>query len=72
MTDLVEIAATAVRLYAESHPRPPQVTIKQAAQMVGRSEKTVSNMVRRGDIKLNGFGMIPIGEIDRVLRARSA
>ncbi|HRP76257.1 MAG TPA: helix-turn-helix domain-containing protein [Rhodocyclaceae bacterium] len=69
--DALQIATAAVRAYAESHPRPTQVTMRQAAEMVNRSEKTISNMVRRGDIKLNGFGLIPIAEIDRVLSARS-
>lgn len=71
MMDPLQIATEAIRVYAETHPRPPHVTIKQAAQMVGRGEKVVSAMVRRGDIRLNGFGLIPITEVDRVLRARS-
>jgi predicted XRE-type DNA-binding protein len=72
MTDIVQIAATAVRLYAESHPRPPHVTQSQAAEMLHVSRPTVSRMVRAGTLKLNGCGLIPISEIDRVLAARAA
>jgi len=72
MTDPIEIAHTAVRLYAETHPRPPQVTQSQAAQMLGISRATVSRMVRGGQIRLNGCGMIPTSEIDRVLAAQRA
>lgn len=63
----LDIARKAVQLYAETHPRPSQVTQKQAAEMLGLSEKTISNMVRTGRIKLNKLGYIPITEIDRVL-----
>ena len=40
MTEL-QIALAAVRLYAETHPRPTQVTQTQAAQMLGLSRITV-------------------------------
>jgi DNA-binding Lrp family transcriptional regulator len=63
----LDIARKAVQMYAETHPRPSQVTQKQAAEMLGLSEKTISNMVRTGRIKLNNLGYIPITEIDRVL-----
>lgn len=69
MTEVLEIARRAVQLYAESHPRPSQVTIRQAAEMLDRSEKTVGRMVRAGTIRLNACGMIPISEVDRVLAA---
>lgn len=72
MSDLLEIAARAVQLYAETHPRPVQITQKQAAAMIGFSEKTVSAMVRDGRLKLNECGMVPITEIDRVLQVRKA
>lgn len=71
MTPL-EIAQQAVRLFAESHPRPTQVTQAQAAEMLGISRPTVSRMVKAGTIRLNACGMIPIGEIDRVLDGRRA
>jgi excisionase family DNA binding protein len=66
MTEL-EIAVRAVRLYAESHPRPSQVTQTQAAEMLGLSRPTVSRLVKSGQIKLNRCGMIPTSEIDKVL-----
>lgn len=70
MTEALEIAHKAVQIYAEAHPRPLHVTMRQAAEMLGRSEKTVSRMIRAGTIRLNGCGMIPVSEIDRVLAAR--
>jgi Mn-dependent DtxR family transcriptional regulator len=70
MSDPLEIAAKAVQLYAETHPRPPHVTQKQAATMLGFSEKTVSAMVKDGRLRLNDCGMVPITEIDRVLSVR--
>lgn len=66
MTEL-EIAVKAVRLYAESHPRPSQVTQTQAAEMLGLSRPTVSRLVKSGQLKLNRCGMIPMSEIDKVL-----
>jgi len=68
MTEL-ELVYKAVRLYAETHPRPSQVTQKLAAEMLNISEQTVSKMVKTGRIRLNDCGMIPITEIDRVLSA---
>lgn len=65
----IEIAVQAVRLYAETHPRPSSVTQKQAGEMLGLSHVTISRMVRAGTIKLNGIGQIPISEIDRLLAA---
>lgn len=72
MTNPVEIALTAIQLYAEMHPRPPHVTQAQAAVMLRRSEPTVRKMIRAGLIKLNGAGLIPISEIDRVISAKAA
>jgi hypothetical protein len=69
---LQQVAFNAVRLYAETHPRPLQVTQRQAAEMLDKSEVTISRMVKAGTIKLNGAGMIPISEIDRVLQPRAA
>lgn len=63
----LELAVQAVRIYAESHPRPSSVTQKQAGEMLGLSHVTVSRMVRDGRIKLNKIGQIPISEIDRLL-----
>lgn len=66
----IEIAFQAVRLYAETHPRPSSVTQKQAGEMLGLSHVTISRMVRAGTIRLNNIGQIPITEIDRLLSVR--
>ncbi|TDN50456.1 helix-turn-helix domain-containing protein [Azoarcus indigens] len=68
-TEVRAVVLEAIRAYAESHPRPPQVTQSQAAEMLGISRATVSRMVRAGTLRLNGCGLIPISEIDRVLAA---
>jgi excisionase family DNA binding protein len=62
------IAAKAVQLYAERHPRPCQVTITQAAEMLGLSRHTVSKMVRAGQFRLNKCGLIPVEQIDAALQ----
>ena len=71
MTEHIEIAVQAVRLYAETHPRPPHVTQKQAAEMLGLSAPTVGKLVRSGRLKLNGAGLIPILQVDRLIMERS-
>ncbi|WP_232440826.1 helix-turn-helix domain-containing protein [Burkholderia ubonensis] len=65
--DALRIAMRAVRLYDESHPRPLQVTQKQAAEILGLSRVTIGKMVRTGQLRLNKCGMIPISQIDRAL-----
>ena len=65
--DALRIAMRAVRLYAESHPRPMQVYQRQAAEMLGLSRVTIGKMVRQGTLRLNKCGMIPIDQIDRAL-----
>ena len=65
--EILTIAAKAVRLYAESHPRPSAVTQRQAAEMLCISEATAGRLVRGGWIKRNKLGLIPIAEIDRAL-----
>lgn len=72
MSEVLEIAAQAVRLYAESHPRPSFVNYTQAGEMLEKSRQTVARMVRQGHIKVNGIGLIPISEIDRILATRPA
>lgn len=59
----------AVQRSIEARPRPSSVTQRQAAEMLGVSEATVSRFVRQGRLKLNGVGQIPVGEIDRLLVA---
>lgn len=65
----IQIAVRAVQLYAERHPRPPHVTMVQAAEMLGLSRHTVSKMVKTGQFKLNKCGLIPIEQIDAALEA---
>ena len=66
----VEFALKAIRIYAESHPRPAHVTQEQAAQMLHRSRPTISKLIKAGTIRLNACGMIPVSEIDRAIEAR--
>jgi hypothetical protein len=63
----IELALTAVKTYAELHPRPVHVTQKQAAQMLHLSVGTIRKMIATGGLKLNKFGLIPIGQIDMAL-----
>jgi len=65
----IELAIKAVQAYAERHPRPLQVTQKQAAEMLELSVPTVRKMVASGALKLNKCGMIPISQIDIALAA---
>ena len=67
--ETLTIAAAAVRLYAESHPRPIQVTKTDAAKMLGISRPTVDSLIRAGTLSLNRFGKIPISQIDAALVA---
>ena len=67
MTETLQTALKAVQLYAESHPRPSQVTQTQAAELLGLSVSTVRKLVRSGTLKLNACGLIPISEIDKAL-----
>lgn len=67
MSELETVALRAVQLYAESHPRPSQVSQSQAAEMLNLSRATISRMVKAGALKLNGCGLISTAEIDRVL-----
>ncbi|WP_231753107.1 DNA-binding protein [Burkholderia sp. TSV86] len=60
----LKLMRRAMQLYAETHPRPTQVTQLQAAEMLGISRHTVSKMVKMGQFKLNKCGMIPIELID--------
>lgn len=62
----------AVQLYAETHPRPIHVTQKQAAEMLGLSAPTVGRLVKCGQLRLNGAGLIPVSQIDALLLSRSA
>lgn len=68
--DALFIARMAVQLYAETHPRPPHVTQRQAALMLGVSTATVSRMVKSGHLTLNDFAAIPIDQIDSAILSR--
>jgi Tfp pilus assembly pilus retraction ATPase PilT len=41
----LDIAIKAVEIYASTHPRPPHVTQRQAAQMLSVSEPTVRKLI---------------------------
>lgn len=58
--NISQIAAQAVRLYAEMHPRPPHVTLAQAAEMMHLSEPTVRKLIVAGKIRRNASGLIPV------------
>lgn len=66
----LEIAKKAVRLYAESHPRPSHVNQQQAAEMIGVSRHTVGRMLKAGVLRFNKFGLIPISEIDEAIASQ--
>lgn len=68
MSEILDVAIKAIRLYAEMHPRPSQVTQLQAAEMMGVSRATISRMVKAGTLRLNKCGLIPIAEIDKALQ----
>jgi len=65
----IEIATQAVRLYAETHPRPTHVTQVQAAQMLHLSRDTIRKLIRTGTLRLNACGLIPIEQVDAARRA---
>ncbi|MGV0128898.1 helix-turn-helix domain-containing protein [Burkholderia gladioli] len=60
----------ALERHAARTPRPSHVTITQAAEMLGLSRHTVSKMVHSNQMKLNRCGLIPIEQVDAMLRAR--
>jgi predicted transcriptional regulator len=62
----LRLALRAVQLYAETHPRPTQVTQTQAAEILGVSTRTVRNYITSGRLKLNGCGLLPIEAIDAI------
>lgn len=63
---ILRTAAVAVRLYAETHPRPTQVTQQQAAEMLGVSTKSVQRYIRSGKMKLNQSGYLAIEAVDAI------
>lgn len=71
-TNNLTIAARAVQMYAETHPRPCHVTQRQAADMLGVSAQTMCKLVRNGTFRLNKLGLIPIAQIDYALATNAA
>jgi predicted DNA-binding protein (UPF0251 family) len=69
-TQHIEVAKVAIRMYAETHPRPVAVTQTQAADMLGVSRSTMTRLVRSGQFALNKCGLIPIGQIDEAISGR--
>ena len=73
--DLDDVIRQAARLAAEEavrnfpRDRPEQVNYTEAGKLLGVSRQTVANYARAGLIKLNSCGKVPIGEIDRMMRA---
>ncbi len=63
----LRIATRAVQIYAETHPRPPQVTQAQVAEILGVSTRTVRNYIAAGKLKLNSCGRVPIVDVDKLL-----
>lgn len=68
----IDLAIKAVQIYAETHPRPAQVTQTQAAEMLGISRPTLTRMIKAGTVRLNSCGLVPITEIDRALEPSRA
>ena len=69
-TTALQIAFQAVRLYAETHPRPLHVTLGQAAEMLGIPMDSLMKMMSGKKLRLNECGLIPIGDIDLMLASR--
>lgn len=67
---MLAVAFQAVRLYAETHPRPMHVTLGQAAEMLGVTLDSLMKMMSGKKLRLNDCGLIPIGDIDQVLASR--
>lgn len=63
---MLTLAARAIQMYAETHPRPTQVTQAQAAEMLGIHRHTVAKLIMAGELRLNRCGMIPVEQVDRV------
>ncbi|QTD91290.1 helix-turn-helix domain-containing protein [Burkholderia anthina] len=65
--DAIYMAVRAVSIYAGRHPRPVQVTVTQAAQMLGLSRATVHKLMNAGKLRYNKCGQIPIEQVDALL-----
>jgi hypothetical protein len=65
--ELERIVERAVERAMKRHPRPTQVNLTQAGQMLNVSRTTVSRMVSAGKLRLNQCGLISIEQIDALL-----
>ena len=61
------VSEALLKMQKRDQPRPLHVTQKQAAEILGLSPTTVGKLVNSGKLKLNGCGMIPMSEIDRII-----
>lgn len=68
---MLELAFQAVRLYAETHPRPLHVTLGQAAEMLGVPMDSLMKLMSGKKLRLNECGLIPIGDIDLAIASRA-
>lgn len=66
-TEMIGLAVKAVEIYAARTPRPPHVTVTQAAEMLKVSRPTARRILTDARVGRNSAGMIPIEEVDRVL-----
>lgn len=48
MNDETKLALKALEIFRARYPRPAHVTIKQAAEMLGKSRNTISKMLHTG------------------------
>lgn len=64
--EVLRIAERAVQLYVDKHPRPTQVTQRQAAEILRVDPKTVYNYIRAGKLKLNRGGYLAIEDVDAI------
>jgi hypothetical protein len=67
--DALDIAVRAVSIYANRHPRPVQVNMTQAGEMLGLSRPTIRKLMAAGKLKYNHCGLIPIEHVDALLKA---
>lgn len=68
--EALDLAVKAVGIYAARHPRPPHVTITQAAKMLGKSYPTARRILNANHVTYDPCGLIPIEQIDRLLVPR--
>jgi hypothetical protein len=66
---MLAVAARAIQMYAETHPRPTQVTIGQAAEMLGIGRWKATQLVKVGTLRINACGLVPIEQVDQARTA---